>query len=54
MKSLGATIETTFRNQQASVVNIENQVGQISKVIQENFPWTQPSYTETNPKKTKT
>ena len=50
LKRIGATTETAIRNQQASILNIENQLGQISQVLQDRFPGTLPSFTEINPK----
>ena len=50
LKRIGATTVTAIRNQQASILNIENQLGQISQVLQDRFPGTLPSFTEINPK----
>ncbi|KAI3767638.1 hypothetical protein L2E82_17938 [Cichorium intybus] len=42
--------EVQLRNQAASIQNIENQIGQISKVLQERLPGTLPTNTEPNPR----
>jgi hypothetical protein len=39
-----------MRNQKASLQAIENQVGQIAKLLSERTPGSLPSNTETNPK----
>ncbi|KAI3739925.1 hypothetical protein L2E82_30338 [Cichorium intybus] len=44
------TTEVQLRNQAASIQNIENQIGQISKVLQERLPGTLPTNTEPNPR----
>ncbi|KAI3766148.1 hypothetical protein L2E82_16199 [Cichorium intybus] len=49
VKKMGVTTESALRNQQASILNIETQVGQISRVLHERFPGTLPSNTEQNP-----
>lgn len=52
MKILISTIKTPFRNKKDSILNTENQVGQISKVLQDIFHGTLPSSMKTNSKKT--
>eukprot|EP00257_Ricinus_communis_P023473 XP_015583468.1 uncharacterized protein LOC107262407 [Ricinus communis] len=42
--------DAAFRNQQASIQNLENQIGQISKMMTESQPGTLPSNTEPNPR----
>jgi len=49
MRDMGASTETTLRNQQASILNIETQVGQMSKLLHERLPGALPSTTEKNP-----
>ncbi|KAI3762946.1 hypothetical protein L1987_53391 [Smallanthus sonchifolius] len=44
------THETELRNQKASIQTIENQVGQIAKLLSERPPGGLPSNTEPNPK----
>ncbi|XP_027338257.1 uncharacterized protein LOC113852214 [Abrus precatorius] len=44
------SIETALRNQQASIHNLENQLGQISRLLSERPQESLPSNTETNPK----
>ena len=41
---------STLRNQQTSLQNIENQVGQIAKVLAERPPGSLRSNTKTNPR----
>ncbi|KAA3460476.1 F-box/LRR-repeat protein 13-like [Gossypium australe] len=41
--------ETTLKNQQASIQGIENQLGQLAKLISERPQGSLPSNTETNP-----
>lgn len=43
-------IETNFQNQQASIKNLEQQVGQIATALSGRAQGTLPSNTETNPK----
>lgn len=50
VKSLGAHTEAALRNQSVSMKQIEWQIGQIAKVLQDRFPGSLPSYTETNPR----
>ncbi|KAI3740492.1 hypothetical protein L2E82_30941 [Cichorium intybus] len=49
VKKIGVTTESSLRNQQASILNIETQIGQIARVLHERFPGTLPSNTEQNP-----
>ncbi|XP_027368323.1 uncharacterized protein LOC113874285 [Abrus precatorius] len=42
--------ETALRNQQVSIHNLENQLGQISRLLSERPQGSLPSNTETNPK----
>ncbi|KAI3752924.1 hypothetical protein L2E82_24966 [Cichorium intybus] len=49
VKKIGVTTESSLRNQQASILNIETQIGQIGRVLHERFPGTLPSNTEQNP-----
>nr|KYP49470.1 hypothetical protein KK1_028817 [Cajanus cajan] len=41
---------TNFKNQEASIRNLENQIGQISRQLSERPPGTFPSDTITNPR----
>lgn len=41
-------MDATLRNRQASIVNIETQVGQLAKLIHECLPSTNLNYTGTN------
>ncbi|KAA3482697.1 Aspartic peptidase [Gossypium australe] len=43
--------ETTVKNQQASIEGLENQIGQLAKLISEKPQGSLPSNTETNPRK---
>ncbi|XP_015573020.1 uncharacterized protein LOC107261032 [Ricinus communis] len=43
------TTKTALRNQQASIQTLENQVGQIAKLLSERPPRSLPSNTEANP-----
>ncbi|KAA3470145.1 F-box/LRR-repeat protein 13-like [Gossypium australe] len=43
--------ETTFRNQQASILGLENQIIQLAKLVSERQQGSLPSKTEINPKK---
>ncbi|XP_027348020.1 uncharacterized protein LOC113859445 [Abrus precatorius] len=49
-KSRFQSIETALRNQQASIHNLENQLGQISRLLSERPQGSLPDNTETNPK----
>ena len=42
--------KANFRNQGASIRNLEHQVGEISKLLTERTQGALPSITETNPK----
>ncbi|KAG8502971.1 hypothetical protein CXB51_000796 [Gossypium anomalum] len=42
--------ETTLKNQQASIQGLENQIGQLTKIILERPPGSLPSNIKTNPK----
>ena len=42
--------KANFRNQGASIRNLEHQMGEISKLLTERTQWTLPSISETNPK----
>ncbi|GKC00035.1 hypothetical protein Tco_0986171 [Tanacetum coccineum] len=44
-----AITKATIRNHEASVKEMENQIGHIAKVLRERVPGTLPSSTETNP-----
>ncbi|XP_073270202.1 uncharacterized protein [Primulina huaijiensis] len=48
-KFISAT-ETILQNQDASIKGLENQIGQLAKMIASREPGTLPSNTETNPK----
>ncbi|EEF39330.1 conserved hypothetical protein, partial [Ricinus communis] len=41
--------DTAIRNQQASIQNLETQIGQLSRMMVERQPDTLPSNTESNP-----
>ncbi|XP_040951532.1 uncharacterized protein [Gossypium hirsutum] len=43
-------IETTLKNQQASIQWLENQIGQLAKLVLERLQGSLPSNTETNPR----
>ena len=43
-------MKVALRNQGASIHNLENQLGQISKMLSDRTPRSLPSNTETNPK----
>ena len=43
-------IRVNFKNQEASIRNLENQVGQIARQLADRPQGTFPSDTETNPK----
>ncbi|PPR83581.1 hypothetical protein GOBAR_AA37133 [Gossypium barbadense] len=42
--------ETALKNQQGSIQGLENQIGQLAKMISEKPPGSLPSNTEPNPK----
>ena len=42
--------ETALKNQQASIQQLKNQIGQLAKMISERAPGSLPSNTEPNPK----
>ncbi|PPS19897.1 hypothetical protein GOBAR_AA00656 [Gossypium barbadense] len=44
------TIETALKNQQASIQGLENQIGQLAKLISKRPQGSLPSNTKTNPK----
>ncbi|PPS20411.1 hypothetical protein GOBAR_AA00141 [Gossypium barbadense] len=43
-------IETTLKNQQASIQRLETQIGQLAKLISERLQGSLPSNTESNPR----
>lgn len=43
-------IETTLKNQQSSIQELENQFGQLAKLVFERSQVSLPSDTETNPR----
>ncbi|XP_010242052.1 PREDICTED: uncharacterized protein LOC104586489 [Nelumbo nucifera] len=45
-----ASTETRFQNQEASIKNLENQVGQLAQMISAIIPGTLPSNTKVNPR----
>ncbi|XP_075473985.1 uncharacterized protein LOC142505045 [Primulina tabacum] len=45
-----SSTETRLQNQDASIKGLENQIGQLAKMIANREPGTLPSNTETNPK----
>ncbi|XP_010247573.1 PREDICTED: uncharacterized protein LOC104590557 [Nelumbo nucifera] len=45
-----ASAETRFQNQEASIKNLENQVGQLAQLISTRIPGTLPSNIEVNPR----
>ncbi|XP_075507576.1 uncharacterized protein LOC142544410 [Primulina tabacum] len=50
MSKFISSTETRLQNQDASIKGLENQIGQLAKMIASREPGTLPSNTETNPK----
>ncbi|GKE51904.1 hypothetical protein Tco_1487060, partial [Tanacetum coccineum] len=50
IKEIRAVIDAAIRNQGASIKTLENQIGQMSKVLQERGFGSLPNSTETNPR----
>src|SRR5262249_5431755 len=50
MSKFNSTSEARFQNQDASIKNLETQVGQLAKLMSERAQGTLPSDTELNPK----
>ncbi|XP_073281946.1 uncharacterized protein [Primulina huaijiensis] len=50
MSKFISSTETKLQNQEASIKGLENQIGQLAKMIPSREPGTLPSNTETNPK----
>ncbi|XP_073288032.1 uncharacterized protein [Primulina huaijiensis] len=50
MSKFISSTETRLQNQDASIKGVENQIGQLAKMIPSREPGTLPSNTETNPK----
>ncbi|GJT68713.1 hypothetical protein Tco_1020193 [Tanacetum coccineum] len=50
IKEIRASIDATIKNQGASIKALENQIGQMSKVLQERGSGSLPSSTKTNPR----
>lgn len=50
IKEVWTAADETFRNQGVAINALENQIGQLAKVLQERFPGALPSTTKTNPR----